>query len=166
MSGARGRVHLSQPCCACNSLAKFHAGIARRRSWARPRYEVGGDWCWKPQGMCQCGLWNKSARGLLASIRLDKLRSRGIPETGRGAWIQAQVQDRGAMLVPKGSMNVCMLVNLENTVCAGRSDLTARQRAGGDTAGCACVYVSTVRVCCQSPVCVSAPGCAPSFASG
>lgn len=77
--------------------------------------------------MCECGLWNKSATGLLASIRLDKLVSRGIPETGRGAWIQAQVQDRGAMLVHKGSMNVCVLVNLENALCAGRRDLLSLQ---------------------------------------
>lgn len=73
--------------------------------------------------MCECGLWNKNGTGLLASIRLDKLMSRRTSETGRGAWIQAHVQDRGAMLVPKGSMNVCVLVNLESAVCAGRSDL-------------------------------------------
>lgn len=72
--------------------------------------------------MCKRGLWNNSAPGLLASISLDKLMSREVSE-GRGAWIQAWVQDRGAMLIPKGSMNVCALVSLENAVCAGRSDL-------------------------------------------
>lgn len=67
--------------------------------------------------MCECGLWDKSATGLLASIRLDKLTSRGTSETGRGAWFQAQVQDRRMTLVHKGTTNVCVLVNLENAVC-------------------------------------------------
>lgn len=49
--------------------------------------------------------------------------SRGIPETVRRAWIQAHAQERGAMLVPKGSTNVCVIVNLENAACAGCSDL-------------------------------------------
>lgn len=117
--------------------------------------------------MCECGLWNRNATGLLGSIRLDKLMSRGTSETGRGAWIQARGQDRGAMLVPKGSTNVCVLVNLENAVCAGRSDLLSLlDRAGGEVAGCACVYVSAISVCCQSPACVCAPGWALSFATG
>lgn len=36
--GGKGEcLHLSQPCCACNSLAKLHAGITRRRSWVQTK---------------------------------------------------------------------------------------------------------------------------------
>lgn len=62
-------------------------------------------------------------------------------------------------------MKVCVLVNLENAACAGRSDPLSLPDKEQEGTQLACVYVSAVSVCRQSPACVCAPGRAISFAT-